>query len=355
MTDLKEFDATALITIPKPLKDAPEEKGLLIHNRPELFSLLRETEGVDIHVSRGVASIRESEGSVSDVVRPVYENSTGLPIATLQRLGDISLTAYGVARSYGPPMNIEQYVEGLNPMNLRRFARHKHEVATTILQPLELYRQSILVTPESVALSESDVALGRQLVMKPNGGFASRDIVAGTPREIHEALQRGITEPMLVEERLNFNLPLPSIKGRDDYEQARLDEANRLKVNKELRMYSYGNHEWAPVARVGTPDSLRLSGDEWVYIDETSIPEEAIAIANHVKAAIDQKTGKTDTLLAVDLVYVTSESRPDPHWEVMEVNAEAYIMRPSNNGEVGEKHQRLLAAQIGRIARTNQA
>jgi hypothetical protein len=50
MTEYKDFDATALITIPKPYKEAGEQKGLLIHNRPELFALIREKEGVDVHV-----------------------------------------------------------------------------------------------------------------------------------------------------------------------------------------------------------------------------------------------------------------------------------------------------------------
>lgn len=38
-----------------------------------------------------------------------------------------------------------------------------------------------------------------------------------------------------------------------------------------------------------------------------------------------------------------------------EFDAEPYIMRPENNNSVGVKHQRLLAAQIGRIARNSKS
>ncbi len=352
MTEFKDFDATALIALPKPYKGAEESHGLLIHNRPDLFTLLREQEGVDVHVSRGIDSIDASTGKVSDVVRPAYGVSD-TPV-TLERFGEQQLSAYNVARSYGPTIDIDHYIESLNPMNVRNLARHKHEVASTVLAPLGLYRENILVTPdEAGALSEADIALSHSLIMKPNGGFASRDIVGGTPAEIRAHLLEGITEDKLIEERLNFGLPIPSIRGRDAYEQARLDEANEKIVNKELRLYSYGENVWYPVARIAEADSLRLTGDEWVYIDEDSVPIAALVAANLVKQAIDEKTGKTDTLLAVDLVYVTSESRPEPHWEVMEVNAEAYIMRPENNQSVGVQHQQLLADQLGRIARNS--
>jgi hypothetical protein len=298
-------------------------------------------------------SIDPSTGLVSDVVRPAY-NMFDTPVV-LKRLGEQPLSAYGVARSYGSPMDTDQYVEGLNPMNLRRLARNKHEVAETILKPLGLYRKNTLVMPgNSGSLSESDIAMSHSLIMKPNGGFASRDIVAGTPAEIYAQLGE-ITEDKLIEERLGFDLPIPLIRGRDDYEQARLLEANEQKVNKELRLYSYGEDAWYPVARIAQPGSLRLTGDEWVYIDEDSVPDEALIAASRVKQALDKKTGKTDTLIVVDMVYVTSESRPEPHWEVMEVNAEPYVPRPENNQGVGIQHQQLLAAQIGRIARNSKS
>ncbi len=353
MTQHAEFDATAIITIPKPYNGAQEEKGLLVYNRPDLFKLIRDGEGVDVHVSRGVDSIDAETGIVADVVRPSYYDLNGT--VKLERVGERDLSDYGVARSYGPPTDTDRYVENLNPMNLRVLARDKFEVASTVLKKLGLYRQSTLVTPAQSAMTTvNDITVGRSLIMKPNGGFASRDIISGTPAEIHSQLA-DITEPKLIEERLNFKLPIPSIKGRDEYEQARLDEANRSGVNKELRLYSYGDTVWHPVARVAEPGSLRLTGDEWVYIDEDTVPTDAILAANSVKYALDIKTGKTDTLLAIDLVYVTSESRPDPHWEVMEVNAEPYIMRPENNKDIGLKHQRLLATQIGRIARNSKS
>ena len=349
MTQHSEFDATAIITIPKPYNGAREEVGLLIYNRPDLFGLIRDSEGVDVHVSRGVDSINPKSGIVSDVVRPAYSSRNRT--VELEPIGRQALSGYGVARSYGPPIDTDRHVENLNPMNLRVLARDKYEVANTMLKPLGLYRENVLITPEqSGVTTEGDIAVARSLILKPNGGFASRDIVTGTPAEIYAQLA-GITEPKLVEERLSFKLPIPSIKGRDEYEQARLDKANEKGVNKELRLYSYGEAVWYPVVRIAEPGSLRLTGDEWVYIDEDTVPFDAIMAANSVKQAFDAKTGKTDTLLAIDLVYVTSESRPEPHWEVMEVNAEPYIMRPENNNSVGEKHQRLLAAQIGRTAR----
>lgn len=35
-----DYDAVALFTIPEPYKDALDSKGLLIHNRPDLFNMI---------------------------------------------------------------------------------------------------------------------------------------------------------------------------------------------------------------------------------------------------------------------------------------------------------------------------
>jgi hypothetical protein len=347
----REYDATALFTFPKPKHDVAESHGLMIYGRPSLFQDIRENHGVDVHVSRGLDSIVAEADTVNNVVRPEYRRD--LSEVSLQRMGDVVLSSYGLIRPNGKPLETDHLVQALNPMNLRKLARDKFEVGQSILEPLGLYRKSLFIPKGISELSADDLALASKLVLKPNGGFASRGIESGTPTEIATILQEEGREDRILEERLDFSLALPSLRGSDEYQQHRLDEANRLGVNKELRLYSYGMRDWQAVARIAEPGELKLRDDEWLYVEEGSVPAEAIQWADRVKDVVDEQIGASDTLLAVDMVYVRSESRPDPHWEVMEVNAEPFTLRPEVNGTVGLKHRGLLAAQIGRIAKKN--
>lgn len=346
----EKYDARALFTFPAAKEGAPEHRGLMISGRPSLINDLRNNQGVDAFVVRGNKQIDTDSGTISRLVRPEYTEDGSVSV---EHVHDAQLTDFNVLRSTGSPMDTDQYITSLNPMNLRRFARDKSLVGDEILGPLDLYRSHLLIPAGETVAGANDIAIASNLVMKPNGGFASRGIHPGTPVEIAEHLKTASAEPLILEERLRFDMPIPGIKGATEYEQARLDQANQLGVNKELRMYSYGDNQWMPVARIAEPGALELKGDEWVYIDEDSVPAEAHAFADAVKHQVDMKVGTSDTLLAIDLVYATSETRPEPHWEVMELNAEPYTMRPELNGDVGLRHRKALVAQIGRIARNN--
>ena len=337
-----DYDATAALAVlsnpHKSIEQIASERG-----RPRLIQAVR-SRGVDMHIIHGQQSIDLDTG-VAQVGRPEFHD--GIP--TMTNLGERALSSYGVIRNLLRPSDptIDTFTTVVNPTNLRLLGRDKNKIGQTILAPLGLYRQSYLHTPDK-PFRLSNIDFARELVVKPNTGFGSRGIGKGTPEEIFNALDQS-SAPFLIEERLSFTPPLP-VRGRDEKEQARLDDANERGLNKELRMYSFGDDDWYTVGRVAYQHELKMSGEEWIFLDEQSVPDVAYAITSQVKSRVDRETNTADTLLAVDLVYVTSSSNPEPHWEVMEVNAEHYIVRSNVDKTTGEKFRSLLADHIVRRA-----
>jgi len=344
-TTTHEYDSTVAFALLGPA-GGPLERSLVGRDNPELIGAIR-ARGVDVHVVTNQASLDIAAGTVQ-TVRPEF-GPNGLTIAAI---GERALRSYGALRNEFPVFDpaLDAQVATINPTALRLLGRDKNAVGQNILLPLGLYRQSYLHA--SGALQLSDIHFAPELVAKPNTGFGSRGIGKGTPEELVDAFDESNTEPYLLEERLSFTPHLP-VRGRDKKEQARLDDANERGLNKEIRMYSFGDGNWHSVARIAYRHDLKMSDDEWVFLDEDSVPTVLHDIASRVKSRIDHSTNTTDTLLTVDLVYVASQLNPNPHWEVMEINADHYIIRPDVDKATGKRFRSLLADHIVRRALQN--
>lgn len=343
----REFDTTALIALPAIAETAAPEKGLLSWSRPYLIDEIRK-QGVDVAVTRGVKSLDVEAGIARSVTRPEYRGKFDV---TIEELGDVALDAFAMMRSIVKVADVDYLLPVLNPTALRTHARHKSRAAQDLLRPAGAYnRQSVLVRPGDVAAGALDTLGGEFLVAKPDIGRRSGGVAVGDRYHIAEYLDEQ-TDLYIVEEKLDFSFPMPGIKGVDEVQQARWEQANTLGVNKELRMYYFGDGVWDSVARVAKPDETDFRQDEWVFIDGDSIPNEvyikSAKIVDHIKARI----GTDEVNVAFDWVYGSSASEPEPHWEVMEVNvAEPQLVKPSEHREIGKRQHTKLATQIARIA-----
>ncbi len=204
---------------------------------------------------------------------------------------------------------------------------------------------------------------GDRVVMKPRKGRKSRHITVTTKqgligREAEGAFGSG---DWIIEERLDF-APTIDVKGVDDENQRKIDRANTLGLPKELRAFCFGRNEaghviTSYVMRIGKIDSdTFLVDDEWVYIDETSVPSEVVASTDQVIKAFEDACLAKEVHLAIDWVRVLRHGQDQPVWLPMEVNgSEPQLVRTRQNSVVAGVQTNFLADQLQRMAQTSRA
>lgn len=346
-----EFTKTALLALPGRKAASAEEAGLLSWSRPFLINEIRK-HGVDVVVARGIGSLSETDGEAHNVIRPDY--STDGQDVVIHRMGSIGLNEFGVIRNIVRPMIVDTDTPFLNPNNIRQLARDKFAISEHVLQESGVYNRRLVQlengkSPLEIAETLSTVP-GDIVVAKPIGGQRSRGVFVDTKEHLSKSLN-AIEEPYLVEEKLDFSMPFPGIRAINETEQARLNYANSNGVNKELRMYYFGNGDWDSVGRIARPGETNFLSDEWLYIDHESIPGTVIDGAERVIRKLCQITGTDEFNIALDWVYASSTSQFEPSWQVMEVNAaEPQLVQLHEHEDVGRRHHQKMAIQIARIA-----
>ena len=343
---IETYDATALLALPQIKSGSTEQVGLLSWSRPYLIGQVR-AGGVDVNVVRGPQALHGECDYAHMVMRPEYTDDPKEVL--MERLGSVSLDSYGVVRSIVGAISFEHDVLSLNPSELRHMAKDKFRIANDILDPLGVFGRNIVYVPSS-AIPQLDSLQGDDVVAKPNGGFRSKGIEVGTKSEISQAL-RATDIPYVVEEMMDFSLPLPSIKGINESEQARLDEANETGVNKEVRTFFFGNDVWDVTGRIARPGEKDFRDDKWLYIDPETVPDVLLEKGREIVDRLKGVLGTDEFNIAIDWVYATSVSQPEPSWRVMEINAaEPQLVQLHQNDEVGKRQHDKLANQIIRIA-----
>lgn len=345
----KNYDARALLALPKVGAGSSVEKGLLSWSRPFLIDSIR-SNGVDVDVTRGITSLKDKEGMATNVQRPQYDDSSGG--VELDSKGEVALSEYGVLRNILANTALDNYVTMLNPTPVRSLIRNKYDTIEKVLRPVGALDRQVQLFDASTAATEVIAAInGNTVVAKPNTGARSQGVMVGDRRAIESHLAV-MDVPYLLEEKIDFTHAFPSeLRGYDDNEQRRLDEANRTGVNKELRMFYFGDNQWESVARVARPGETNFTDDKWLFIDDTTVPEEVRSISESVVRKLEDETGFSEMNIAVDFVYGTTDSNQEPHWQVMEVNgAEPQLVQLAQHPEIGRAQHVKLANQIARIA-----
>jgi len=346
----REYDASALLALPKIKEGSTPEQGLKTWSRPFLIDEVRRR-GVDVAVVRGAASLDVESGQAFDVARPQYDNEG---VVTLHNLGAVGLSSFNMMRSIVRPVEVDGILPVLNPTAIRRMARDKYTMANDLYVPAGAYDRQLGIYDPTQETADIDAVLdtisGDFVVAKPNGGLRSIGVLVGEKAEVARRMQ-SVEVPYIVEEKLDFSAPLPEIRGLDESEQRRLDEANAAGVNKEVRLYYFGDGSWDGVARVARPGEVDFRDDKWLQIDLDSVPSELVQKGNDIIARIREKIGTDEVNVALDWVYASSASQPEPRWQIMELNAaEPQLVQLTDHEDVGRRQHRKLATQIARIA-----
>lgn len=346
MSQQKNFEKTALLALPKVAESSTPEKGLLTWSRPFLIEQVRER-GVDVNVIRGITALDPENGLANNVIRPEYKGDNDVAI---EHIGEKALDAFAAMRTIVKAVEVDHLVPVLNPTALRTHARNKDKTAEDLLRPAGAYdRHSALINPGG-DIEKIDTLSGDLFVAKPNIGRLSQGVKVGD-RSAIEAYLQGQEAPFLVEEKIDFSAALPSVKGIDEDQQQRLNEANKLGVNKELRMYYFGDGVWDSVMRVAKPGETDFRSDDWLYIDLDTIPDEVYQKSARVIDQIKERISTDEVNIALDFVYGSTASQSDPHWEVMEMNvAEPQLVREHEHMAIARRQHTKLATQIARIA-----
>lgn len=344
-----EYDAAALLALPGIAKDSAPEKGLLSWSRPFLVREIRK-QGVDVLAVRGAHSIDEVEGVASGVIRPEYASDDAS--VTIREIGALGLNCFDMMRSIVARKEVDHILPVLNPTALRKLTIDKSRTAAELLAPLDLYgRKMVHVNPADDLDAVFDHLPGKEFVAKPNKGMRSQNVSVGTASDIRRALS-SIETDFIVEQRLDFTPPFPSsIRGIDDVQQARLERANRLGVNKELRLYSFGEGQWHVVGRIAQPGELDFRDDKWLYVDQDTVPTELFTAGEAVLDRVESIVGTRDVNVGIDFTYTATDTDTEPRWRVMEVNAgEPQLVQLAEHETIGVTQHGMLAKQIARIA-----
>lgn len=342
------FESSALFALPRIAPESAPEKGLLSWSRPFLIEEVRKR-GVDMLVVRGADSIDEIGETAHNVIRPEY--SADLKEVTIHQIGTRALESFDMMRSIVARKSVDHILPVLNPTALRILTADKFRTADELLGPIGLFDRQIAQVRDFDDIENAlDSVQGATLVAKPNNGLRSIGVVVGSRNDVRQALADADVD-YVVEERLNFSPPLPMIRGEDDIQQARLDSANQDGVNKEVRLYSFGEQRWHAVGRIAKPGETDFRDDKWLYIDQDSVPVELLEAGEAVLDKAGELTGTSDVNVGIDFVYASTDADDEPRWRVMEVNSgEPQLVQLHEHEKIGRWHHEMLADQIVRTA-----
>lgn len=348
-----DYEKTALLMLPAQKEGSKPESGLLSWSRPDLIGYMREM-GVDVAVCRGIKKIDNENSSVNDVISPEYSDDKKM--VDIKNIGSVALNDFDVIRNILKMFESDTDTPTLNPNNIRSMARDKYSIAKDVFMPLDLYNRDFIKLGVDKADSEIsdmlDLIHGDKIVAKPISGMRSQGVFVGSKPEIITKLA-GRQKDYILEEKLNFNNAFPKIRAINEAEQNSLDNANSMGLNKELRMYYFGNKEWDSVVRAAPLGENNFISDEWINIDLETIPIDLIDKSNDVISKIQSLMAERDREfhIAIDWVFANSSSNHQPTWQIMEVNAaEPQLVQLNENYEVGSRQHKKLATQLSRIA-----
>lgn len=352
MANQELYDATALFHVPKRATIDPKTGlDLTLYNwgRTEIIQAVRSL-GVDLHISRGRDAF--DVPGVVDVFEPIIV-SNGLTTAT--PLGSRALSDYGVIRSVAGSLENVTEASLLTHPSIRKIALDKL-VTADLLQEFGVHEGAHAFSSSRDLAEVLTNIYGDKVVLKPRHGSRSKGVIVTNKKDAQSAFAgRDYQENVdyILEEKLDFSAPFPaSIKGCDSENQARIERANREGANKELRAMYFGGSTYYYIARAAKAGETDFLADDWVYLDQNTVPDTILGIDERIVRELEQRTGIKEFHVAIDHTFATTSANKDPRWRVMEINgAEPQLVRIDQHESVAREQANLIAGQIARIAR----
>lgn len=352
MANQESYDAAALFHVPKRASVDPQtglDVTLYSWGRTELIQAVR-NQGVNLHISRGRDAF-DTPGVV-DVLTPIVDKATP---TTALHLGSRALSDYGVIRSITGSLAHVTEVPVLTHASIRKIASDKQATAK-LLQGLGLHEGAYAISSSQDLSDALDAIQGDNVVLKPRRGARSEGVFVTYKQGAETAfVERTMKEDLeyILEEKLDFSTPFPAlIRGYDDANQARLERANLEGANKELRAMYFGNGTYCYIGRAAQKDESDFRADDWVYLDQDTVPDIIRSIDESIIHELEQRTGIKEFHIAIDHTFATTDTDNEPRWRVMEINAgEPQLVRLEQHEVTAREHANLIAGQIARIAR----
>lgn len=352
-----DFDAIAVLNLPKGGFDIPTQPGVYEDprlanewGRDMLIKMVQER-GVEAFITRG-RGYYDQQGEVR-LLRPHLDGTASIP--RVEQLGHHSLTGIGVIHNIAAHLDIGEEPPQLNAGSVRSLARDKFETAS-LLEKAGLHDGSVAVSPGELDVDLYDVFMGESVFIKPRFGSRSEGVLGVVQKQKLDIAKilNGKDRDYVVENVVDYSHRWPaSIRAVDEENQAILDRANQEGANKELRAYSFGDDQFLFVGRAARAGETDFAADDWVFLDQDSIPDEARTVARSVYQQFATATGINEMHLGIDMAYApTQSSNGELTWSAREVNAgEPQLAKYSENPQAADEQRRHLAAQIARIAR----
>lgn len=354
----QDFDAIAVLAIPAGKLQVAEEHGyhtdqrLRNWGRDGLIAAIEE-QGVEAMILRGKASI-DTDNSLMRLQRPHIDSPGGI-LPVIESIGWHPIESAGVVRSVTPVLDLASGAPQLNDPTVRALARDKFLTAE-LLKRTGLHDGSIAVSVDTTFDRDVlDAIDGPMVFIKPRFGSRSEGVLGRmTKADAERELTGSRDTEYVIEPLVDFSHQWPGeIRALDQENQSLLDRANREGANKELRAYSFGEGEFYFVGRAAQPGATDLRVDDWVFLDQDTIPRTVRALAQEVYVRFAEASGVNEMHLGIDMYYAPSASSGDqPTWRTGEVNAgEPQLANYEENQQAAEEQRKHLALQIARIAR----
>lgn len=275
-------------------------------------------------ISRGIKAYQPEEGIFDGY--GLERQSNGLYAAYKLGEGAVGLSEIGVILDRAGPIRKETGIPTLNTRELRRVGADKllsHQVASYDFQ----HRTNEMPVNGGVSDVLHDMP-GIEVVLKPRRVLNPSEGVTILEKQEVEQWWAHVSDEdkengWVIQEKLDMKALPGFIKGRDEQENSKIEEARTRGVIMELRLYCHFSDghqtEFFPVVRIAN-DASPIMADEkvWAYPDPDSIPAELVERSSTALSRLANNAAVKDVFSAVDWVY--ADGSKGVQWYLMETN-----------------------------------
>jgi len=200
-------------------------------------------------------------------------------------------------------------ISALNPIGVREIVRSKQSQYDTLKDLGDHVPFTAIVPATSEAVVDAlDSIESKRIIIKPDlDPDKVKPMIVGTKSEILHSLDQYLShmnpekDLLVVQEyveevRSDFD---PAFRFINEQEREIANSAKDL--NRELRVHVMDGKPILTTARVGLDPSSRLPRDEWVHVDQDTVPEHVLDLASAAARTIMREANEDDAFLAVDL------------------------------------------------------
>lgn len=290
-------------------------------------------------MTRGKNSLEEETGEFQSYY--LLEKGEDQAYLLQQQTGRIAVHA---ARDFSRRLVTEAFPY-LNHPDVREICTDKEEIYKLLpgLQP-ESYIVDLAEAGVDALEETLDQAESSYLVAKPVRGSQGRNVFRGDKRYIQDQIaeQRAVAnkpvDRWIIQHALDTTRIPDSIQPASELQASKFNRLKEAHNPKELRLIMIDERAILGIVRLADPNrssGLMGEGDHWIFIDQDTLPAQALEQAQQIAAAIRKKTNVKDTIMAIDQAYFQGG------WYLLDVNHESRVQaRHDEKQDAQEQEER---------------